>query len=76
MADSEKIATVVVEWVAKAENDLKSAVYLLRAGKECPTDVGSAFSPMWVEGSGPGVVSLQASTGGSNLASTEDPQGS
>jgi len=38
MPDPEKIATVVSEWVAKAENDLKAATISLRAGRECPTD--------------------------------------
>jgi HEPN domain-containing protein len=38
MPDPEKVATVVSEWVAKAENDLKAAGYILRLGKGCPTD--------------------------------------
>jgi HEPN domain-containing protein len=38
MPDPEKVATVVSEWVAKAENDLKTAAHTLRLGKECPTD--------------------------------------
>jgi HEPN domain-containing protein len=38
MPDPEKVATVVSEWVAKAENDLKTAAYTLRLGKGCPTD--------------------------------------
>jgi HEPN domain-containing protein len=39
MPDPEKVAAVVSEWVVKAENDLKSAAYILRLGRECPTDV-------------------------------------
>lgn len=39
MPDPEKVATVVSEWVAKAENDLKAAALVLRAGKECPADM-------------------------------------
>jgi HEPN domain-containing protein len=38
MPDPEKVATVVWEWVAKAENDLKAAAYTLRLGNACPTD--------------------------------------
>ncbi len=38
MPDPEKVTAVVSEWVAKAENDLKNAVLVLRAGKHCPTD--------------------------------------
>jgi hypothetical protein len=37
MPDPEKVATVVSEWVAKAENDLKTA-YILRLAKGGPTD--------------------------------------
>ena len=38
MPDPEKIAIVVSEWVAKAENDLKNAAHTLKLGKDCPTD--------------------------------------
>jgi len=38
MPDPEKVALVVSEWTAKAENDLKTAAHTLRLGKECPTD--------------------------------------
>jgi HEPN domain-containing protein len=38
MPDREKVTAVVSEWVAKAENDLKTAALTLRSGKECPTD--------------------------------------
>lgn len=38
MPEIEKIITVVSEWVNKAENDLKNAVYTLEMGEECPTD--------------------------------------
>ena len=38
MPDPDKVTAVVSEWVAKAENDLKSAALILRAGKDCPTD--------------------------------------
>jgi len=39
MPDPERVAAVASEWVAKAENDLKSTAHLLRLGKECPNDV-------------------------------------
>jgi HEPN domain-containing protein len=38
MPDPEKIAIVVSEWVAKAENDLTNAAHTLKLGKACPTD--------------------------------------
>jgi HEPN domain-containing protein len=37
MSADEKTEAVVREWVAKAENDLKSAAYLLKI-EDCPTD--------------------------------------
>ncbi|MEX1205791.1 MAG: HEPN domain-containing protein [Dongiaceae bacterium] len=38
MPDPEKVAIVASEWVAKAENDLKTAAHTLKLGKDCPTD--------------------------------------
>jgi len=38
MPEIEKVITVVREWVSKAENDLKIAVYALEMDDECPTD--------------------------------------
>ncbi len=38
MPDPEKVALVVAEWIAKAENDLKNAAHTLKLGEECPTD--------------------------------------
>lgn len=38
MPGPEEIAAVVAEWIAKAENDLKTATFTLRLGKACPTD--------------------------------------
>ena len=37
MPANDKTMVVVREWVAKAENDLKSAVYLLKM-KDCPVE--------------------------------------
>lgn len=38
MSDREDLLPVVREWVAKAENDLKTAVHTLRLDRQCPTD--------------------------------------
>lgn len=38
MPSPDEIGEVVAEWVAKAENDLKTATFTLRLGKACPTD--------------------------------------
>jgi HEPN domain-containing protein len=39
MPDPRKVALVVAEWVAKAENDLTTAAHTLKLGKQdCPTD--------------------------------------
>ena len=38
MRDRDVVLTVVHEWIAKAENDLKNATYTLKLGRECPTD--------------------------------------
>jgi hypothetical protein len=35
MPDPEKVAALVSEWVAKAENDLQTAAHTLRLGKDC-----------------------------------------
>lgn len=32
------VSTVIREWLAKADNDLKTAVHTLALGKDCPTD--------------------------------------
>ena len=39
MKDPEKVLSVVGEWVAKAENDLKTARQMLKLGEDCPTDI-------------------------------------
>ena len=38
MSDLEKVAKVVAEWVAKAENDLQTAAHTLKLKQDCPTD--------------------------------------
>ena len=41
--------TVVREWIAKAENDLKNAVHTLKLGEECPTDTVCFHAQQCVE---------------------------
>lgn len=38
MPDPNDIIRVTREWIAKAENDLKTAAHTLTLGRECPTD--------------------------------------
>ena len=38
MPEYKKVIEVVKEWVEKAENDLKAAGQILKAGTDCPTD--------------------------------------
>jgi HEPN domain-containing protein len=49
MPDSDKILTVVREWSAKADNDLKNAAHTLKLGKNCPTDTVCFHSQQCVE---------------------------
>ncbi len=37
MPEADSTDHVVAEWVAKAEEDLKTAAYLLKLGRSCPT---------------------------------------
>ena len=37
MPGAENVGLVVVEWVAKAEDDLKTAAHTLKLGRACPT---------------------------------------
>ena len=48
MPADEKTMAVVKEWMAKAENDLKSAAYLLKV-KDCPTDTVCFHAQQCVE---------------------------
>lgn len=43
------VITVVREWLAKAENDLKNAVHTLTLGKDCPTDTVCFHAQQCVE---------------------------
>jgi HEPN domain-containing protein len=49
MPDAEKIATVVSEWIAKAEQDLKAAQLILGAGEEAPADTAVFHAQQCVE---------------------------
>jgi hypothetical protein len=40
---------VVREWIAKAENDLKTAVHTLKLGKDCPTDTTCSHAQQYAE---------------------------
>jgi HEPN domain-containing protein len=48
MPENEDAMVVVLEWMAKADNDLKSATYLLRI-KDCPTDTVCFHAQQCVE---------------------------
>lgn len=47
MPSPEKVAVVVSEWAAKADNDLTNAAYTLRLGKKCPTDTVCFHAQQW-----------------------------
>lgn len=49
MREHERAFTVVREWVAKAENDLKNATHTLRLGEDCPTDTVCFHAQQCVE---------------------------
>ena len=43
------LITVIREWLAKAENDLKNAAHTLTLGKDCPTDTVCFHAQQCVE---------------------------
>ena len=49
MPRNEKVIKVVGEWIEKAENDLKNAVYTLKMGEDCPTDTTCFHAQQCVE---------------------------
>ena len=49
MRENSQALTVVREWVAKADNDLKTAVHTLKLGQECPTDTVCFHAQQCVE---------------------------
>lgn len=44
-----RLITVIQEWLAKADNDLKTAVHTLTLGKDCPTDTVCFHAQQCVE---------------------------
>jgi HEPN domain-containing protein len=49
MRELDKLLAVAAEWVAKAESDLKAAVYLLEMDDECPADTVGFHAQQCVE---------------------------
>ena len=49
MPGNDKVFKVVGEWIDKAENDLKNAVYTLKMGEDCPTDTTCFHAQQCVE---------------------------
>lgn len=43
------LVSVVRQWIAKAENDLKNASHSLKLGKECPTDTVGFHAQQCIE---------------------------
>ena len=49
MSEADEILIVTRDWVIKAENDLKNAVYTLGMGDDCPTDTVCFHAQQCVE---------------------------
>jgi len=49
MPEREKVLLVVRGWLAKAENDLKTAAHTLKLGADCPTDAVCFHAQQTVE---------------------------
>ncbi len=49
MSEADEIIIVTRDWVIKAENDLKNAVYTLGMGDDCPTDTVCFHAQQCVE---------------------------
>jgi HEPN domain-containing protein len=49
MPAPKNVIAVLREWLAKADNDLKTAVYTLGLGKDCPTDTVCFHAQQCVE---------------------------
>ncbi len=49
MPDRDRVLAVVLEWVVKAENDLKTATHTLKLGEDCPTDTVCFHAQQCVE---------------------------
>jgi len=49
MPELNKLSAVAGEWIAKAESDLKAAVYMLEMDDECPADTVGFHAQQCVE---------------------------
>jgi HEPN domain-containing protein len=49
MSGNDPVIRVALEWVIKAENDLKTAIHTLKLDHECPTDVVCFHAQQCVE---------------------------
>lgn len=49
MPSLEQVSSVALEWVLKAEEDLRAASHLLKAGKQCPTSAVAFHAQQCVE---------------------------
>jgi HEPN domain-containing protein len=49
MPENDKAAIVALEWITKADNDLKNAAYTLKLGGKCPTDTVCFHAQQCVE---------------------------
>jgi HEPN domain-containing protein len=49
MPEPDKTAVVAREWIAKADNDLKTAAHTLKLGADCPTDTVCFHAQQCVE---------------------------
>jgi len=49
MQRDEQVVQVVLEWLEKAENDLKNAAFTLTMGEDCPTDTVCFHAQQCVE---------------------------
>jgi len=49
MPETDDIRAVVLQWIKKAENDLKNAVHTLKLGEDCPTDTVGFHAQQCVE---------------------------
>jgi len=58
MPETDDIHAVALQWIKKAENDLKNAVHTLKLGEDCPTDTVGFHAQQCVEKYLKGLLSL------------------
>ena len=49
MPEADELLRVARQWVQKAQNDLKNAIYTLQMGEDCPTDTVCFHAQQCVE---------------------------